>query len=89
MKQMPEGQSEVVQIIEWFHAHLPPGLPGERVAGHLEDAVNGEEQIALESLCENLHDFEIHVSSEMIGRIASAGRKVGLEPRYWQGLRPA
>lgn len=49
----------------------------------------GEYGIALEILCEQLSDVGVAVSAELTKEIAECGRKMEINPNYWETLQIA
>ncbi len=47
----------------------------------------GELKLALEVLCDILHEDSIHVPNETYARISSIGELLGVNKSYWEDLR--
>jgi hypothetical protein len=61
-------------------------FPADRLEFYHVLVKAGEEYLALESLCENLNDFDVAVPRETHDEIAAVGAAIGLDARYWTML---
>ena len=49
---------------------------------------NNESGVALETLCENLCEFQLPVSQETVELISDAGTSMDIESKNWEQLEP-
>lgn len=47
----------------------------------------GEFDLAFETLCTQLYEYEISLSDETVDRLAAIGTGLELDPRLWEDLR--
>ena len=65
---------------------LEGALPADRLESFRQLVDVGETLVALENLCDNLGDDEVHVSTRVLTHIRKVGEELGLPARYWQRL---
>lgn len=46
----------------------------------------GEPGVALENLCTQLFEYDVRVHPHVTAQLASIGRAMGIDERYWQNL---
>ena len=63
------------------------GYPG-RVRDAFELLEVNEPAIALENMCENLHEFGCRIPMRAYETFAEVGAKLGIDSRYWKMLKP-
>jgi hypothetical protein len=64
------------------------GVPDAELDDMVALTKAGEPGIALENLCEQLFEHDVHVSHSIVQRIAFLGSAMGLRDDYWERLAP-
>ncbi len=77
-----EMRDSLRQLVDLFVGKLP----SEQIEFLREDITAGEYLIALDHLCSQLYEFDISVPSSSILIMEKLGRKMGLDPSYWENL---
>ena len=49
----------------------------------------GERLVAFEALCTQLYEYDIRLTPQLLGLLASVGKQLGAAARYWERLDPA
>lgn len=78
-------EQRVSDVLAALREHVPHRFIDD--AAELNAA--GEWGVAIEILCENLHDDDVPLPEPLIARLRSLGEEMRLAPRYWEGLVPA
>lgn len=60
----------------------------ERVKDCIELVEANEFGIALETICENLHDSECAISTEAYNLFLQVGTQINVKSHYWEVLNP-
>jgi len=84
-----ELERRVIVLVDRTEARLNDGrdfMP-ERVRSMREMAEAGEWGIALECLCDNLHDFGVRLDEAEIAEIATLARQMGIADARWGFVR--
>jgi hypothetical protein len=88
---MTSGELErrVIGLVDQTEARLNDGrdfMP-ERVHSMREMAEAGEWGIALECLCDNLHDFGVRLTTHEISEVEALARHMGMPDERWDFIR--
>ncbi|KZK99087.1 MafI family immunity protein [Pseudovibrio sp. Ad26] len=74
----------VIEIIELFRGRLGE----EWLNAYRCDAEHGEWGMALENLCMQIEEFDVHLNEQEFQAVCTAGESMGIDPQRWKFLAP-
>ena len=85
-----ENRERLIQLINTARNLLPEShreILLERLSSSIELATAGEEGIAFECLCDNLHEFDVQISQDFLKAMEDIGSYFGIPSERYSFMR--